>query len=140
MPDFSKFSKTELEEIGRDHFGIELDRRLTKKKLIAQLEECAAAEEARADCACGNTEDEAGKCDGSHAKAKVIKEVPEVKPYKGELLTENPYNNLSQPLEWIDGKLGLNGQILKFAKDAPIRSGWQKKHYDDYKVIIRKSI
>ena len=36
--DFSKMSKLELEEFGRT-IGIELDRRLTKTKLIHQLED-----------------------------------------------------------------------------------------------------
>jgi hypothetical protein len=34
--ELSKMTKTKLEEIGRDN-GIELDRRLTKAKLVAQL-------------------------------------------------------------------------------------------------------
>jgi len=37
-PDFSSMSKLELESFGRT-IGIELDRRLTKKKLIKQLQD-----------------------------------------------------------------------------------------------------
>ena len=37
-PDFSSMSKLELESFGRT-IGIELDRRLTKNKLIKQLQE-----------------------------------------------------------------------------------------------------
>tara|TARA_B100000963_G_scaffold355097_1_gene372729 strand:- start:4043 stop:4228 length:186 start_codon:yes stop_codon:yes gene_type:complete len=37
-PDFNLMSKIELEEYGRT-IGLELDRRLTKSKLISQLEE-----------------------------------------------------------------------------------------------------
>jgi len=36
--DFSKMSKNELEKFGRT-LGIELDRRLSKSKLVKQLEE-----------------------------------------------------------------------------------------------------
>jgi|9_EtaG_2_1085328.scaffolds.fasta_scaffold01524_14 hypothetical protein len=37
-PDFDLMSKAELEEYGRT-IGLELDRRLTKSKLISQLQE-----------------------------------------------------------------------------------------------------
>ena len=37
-------TKLELEALGRDHYGVELDRRLTKKKLVEQLKELAAEE------------------------------------------------------------------------------------------------
>lgn len=38
MEDLTKLSKKKLEELGREH-GIELDRRLTKSKLVSQLKE-----------------------------------------------------------------------------------------------------
>ena len=43
MTDLNKLSKKKLEELGREH-GIELDRRLTKGKLIEQLKEVLSEE------------------------------------------------------------------------------------------------
>jgi CDGSH-type Zn-finger protein len=60
MADLNKLSKMKLEELGRE-YGIELDRRLTKSTLVAQLEEHINF------CECGKTEDPNGVCDGSHA-------------------------------------------------------------------------
>ena len=37
MTDLNKLTKKQLEEIGREH-GVELDRRLTKKKLVEAIE------------------------------------------------------------------------------------------------------
>lgn len=37
MTDLNKLTKKQLEEIGREH-GVELDRRLTKKKLVESIE------------------------------------------------------------------------------------------------------
>lgn len=59
MADLTKLSKLKLEELGRE-YGIELDRRLSKAKLVNQLQEHISQ------CECGNTDDENGFCDGSH--------------------------------------------------------------------------
>tara|TARA_E500000318_G_C3524998_1_gene198036 strand:- start:649 stop:1005 length:357 start_codon:yes stop_codon:yes gene_type:complete len=76
--DLKKLSKIELEQLGRDN-GVELDRRLTKGKLVTQL--INLFKYSKPDCGCGDTEDSEGKCDGSHAKAQVeepvVEQVPE---------------------------------------------------------------
>jgi CDGSH-type Zn-finger protein len=59
--DLTKLTKLELEALGRE-YDIELDRRLTKAKLVEQLDAHIKW------CACGKTEDPNGACDGSHAK------------------------------------------------------------------------
>jgi len=59
--DLTKLTKLQLEALGRE-YDIELDRRLTKAKLVEQLDAHIKW------CACGKTEDSNGACDGSHAK------------------------------------------------------------------------
>ena len=59
--DLTKLTKLQLEALGRE-YDIELDRRLTKAKLVEQLDAHIKW------CACGKTEDPNGACDGSHAK------------------------------------------------------------------------
>tara|TARA_B100001093_G_scaffold6187_1_gene6276 strand:- start:36879 stop:37244 length:366 start_codon:yes stop_codon:yes gene_type:complete len=65
MTNLNKLSKKKLEELGREK-GVELDRRKSKAILVEELEAYL--------CKCGNTEDENGFCDGSHAKTKVQEE------------------------------------------------------------------
>ena len=64
MADLTKLTKLQLEALGRE-YDIELDRRLTKAKLVEQLDAHIKW------CACGKTEDPNGVCDGSHAKTLV---------------------------------------------------------------------
>ena len=72
--ELKKLSKVDLELLGREE-GIELDRRFNKGKLIKQLVEIY---DAKPDCGCGDTDNEGGKCDGSHAKAQAkVEEVVE---------------------------------------------------------------
>ena len=74
--ELKQLSKIDLELLGREE-GIELDRRFNKSKLIKQLTEIY---DAKPDCGCGGTDDEGGKCDGSHVKAQAkVEEVVEEK-------------------------------------------------------------
>ena len=54
--DFKKLSKNELEDLGLK-YGIELDRRLIKSKMVKQLVEHIN----KSDCGCDNTQDLQGR-------------------------------------------------------------------------------
>ena len=122
-------TKLELEALGRDHYGVELDRRLTKKKLVAQLEELAAEENARV-APILKAEAE--------AKAPVLTEVESATTDLNTLLYER-----TKPESYV-GKLfaDANGEVLKFATIQAAKSS--ARRYDgktiaenDY-FVVRK--
>jgi hypothetical protein len=125
----SELTKLELEELGRDHYGIELDRRLTKKKLVEQLEELAAEENARV-APILKAEAE--------AKAPVLTEVESATTDLNTLLYER-----TKPQSFL-GKLfaDANGEVLKFAtaqaaKSTARRYGGKTVAENDY-FVVRK--
>ena len=112
-----ELSKIELEELGREH-GIELDRRLSKKKLIEQLEEVLPEEPSSL----------------VDLKSEVIEEAPVLKEVvpaaSGQLLTEK-----TKPETFVNKLFAdANGDILKFATREAARSTSRK--YDG-KVIAQ---
>lgn len=122
-------TKLELEALGRDHYGVELDRRLTKKKLVAQLEELAAEENARV-APILKAEAE--------AKAPVLTEVESATTDLNTLLYER-----TKPESFL-GKLfaDANGEVLKFAtaqaaKSTARRYGGKTVAENDY-FVVRK--
>ena len=122
-------TKLELEALGRDHYGVELDRRLTKKKLVAQLEELAAEEDARV-APILKAEAE--------AKAPVLTEVESATTDLNTLLYER-----TKPESFL-GKLfaDANGEVLKFAtaqaaKSTARRYGGKSVAENDY-FVVRK--
>lgn len=122
-------TKLELEALGRDHYGVELDRRLTKKKLVAQLEELAAEEDARV-APILKAEAE--------AKAPVLTEVESATTDLNTLLYER-----TKPESFL-GKLfaDANGEVLKFAtaqaaKSTARRYGGKTVAENDY-FVVRK--
>ena len=122
-----ELTKLELEELGRDHYGVELDRRLSKSKLVAQLEELAAEEAARV-APILKAEEE--------ASAPILKEVESAPA--GQLLTER-----TRP-EGVTDRLfaDANGDVLKFATREAARSTGRKYDgkpiaKDDY-FVVRK--
>ena len=125
----SELTKLELEELGTDHYGIELDRRLTKKKLVEQLEELAAEENARV-APILKAEAE--------AKAPVLTEVESATTDLNTLLYER-----TKPQSFL-GKLfaDANGEVLKFAtaqaaKSTARRYGGKTVAENDY-FVVRK--
>ena len=67
--ELKQLSKIDLELLGREE-GIELDRRFNKQLIEIY--------DAKPDCGWGGTDDEGGKCDGSHLKAQAkVEEVVE---------------------------------------------------------------
>ncbi len=115
-------TKLELEALGRDHYGVELDRRLTKKKLVEQLEELAAEEKARV-APILKAEAE--------AKAPVLTEVESATTDLNTLLYER-----TKPESYV-GKLfaDANGEVLKFATAQAAKSS--ARRYDG-KTIAEK--
>tara|TARA_E500000318_G_scaffold92920_1_gene91811 strand:+ start:604 stop:993 length:390 start_codon:yes stop_codon:yes gene_type:complete len=115
-------TKLELEALGRDHYGVELDRRLTKKKLVEQLEELAAEEKARV-APILKAEAE--------AKAPVLTEVESATTDLNTLLYER-----TKPKSYV-GKLfaDANGEVLKFATAQAAKSS--ARRYDG-KTIAEK--
>ena len=125
----SELTKLELEALGRDHYGVELDRRLTKKKLVAQLEELAAEENARVEPIL--------KAE-AEAKAPVLTEVESATTDLNTLLYER-----TKPESFL-GKLfaDANGEVLKFAtaqaaKSTARRYGGKTVAENDY-FVVRK--
>ena len=120
-----ELSKIELEELGREH-GIELDRRLSKNKLIEQLEEVLPEEPSSS----------------VDLKSEVVEEAPVLKEVvpaaSGQLLTER-----TKP-ETLVNKLfaDADGNVLKFATREAARSTGRK--YDgkpiaeDGYFVVRK--
>jgi CDGSH-type Zn-finger protein len=105
--ELKQLSKVDLELLGREE-GIELDRRFNKGKLIKQLLEIY---DAKPDCGCGDTDDEGGKCDGSHAKAQAkVEEVVEEEEEVVEEDTTPPWIKLGIP-ERQYNRLRNNGKI-----------------------------
>ena len=122
-------TKLELEALGRDHYGVELDRRLTKKKLVEQLEELAAEESARVEPIL--------KAE-AEAKAPVLTEVESATTDLNTLLYER-----TKPESFL-GKLfaDANGEVLKFAtaqaaKSTARRYGGKTVAENDY-FVVRK--
>lgn len=122
-------TKLELEALGRDHYGVELDRRLTKKKLVEQLEELAAEENARVEPIL--------KAE-AEAKAPVLTEVESATTDLNTLLYER-----TKPESFL-GKLfaDANGEVLKFAtaqaaKSTARRYGGKTVAENDY-FVVRK--
>lgn len=122
-------TKLELEALGRDHYGVELDRRLTKKKLVEQLEELAAEENARVEPIL--------KAE-AEAKAPVLTEVESATTDLNTLLYER-----TKPESFL-GKLfaDANGEVLKFAtaqaaKSTARRYGGKSVAENDY-FVVRK--
>ena len=115
-------TKLELEALGRDHYGVELDRRLTKKKLVEQLKELAAEEKARV-APILKAEAE--------AKAPVLTEVESATTDLNTLLYER-----TKPESYV-GKLfaDANGEVLKFATAQAAKSS--ARRYDG-KTIAEK--
>ena len=125
----SELTKLELEELGRDHYGIELDRRLTKKKLVEQLEELAAEENARV-APILKAEAE--------AKAPVLTEVESATTDLNTLLYER-----TKPESYVDRLFAdANGEVLKFATARAAKAS--AKRYDGKTVaendyfVVRK--
>lgn len=120
MANLKSLTKIELEELGREH-GIELDRRLTKDTLIAQLQEVL-----------GEPEEPTTLIDLKSEvieKAPVLKEV-ESETVSGELLTER-----TKPKKRVNKLFAdENGDILKFATKSSARASGHK--YDG-KVIAK---
>jgi len=128
MTDLNKLTKTELEALGREH-GIELDKRLTKPKLVEQLEVVLPEEPSK-------------PTTPVDLKSEVIKEAPVLKEVvpapAGGLLTERTKPKSITNKYFADA----DGSVLKFAtRQAAISTG---KRYDgkviekdDY-FIVRK--
>lgn len=129
MTDLNKLTKTELEALGREH-GIELDRRLTKPKLVEQLEVVLPEEPSEP------TKLVDLKAEVIEEKAPVLKEV--VPTPAGGLLTERTKPKSTADRLFADA----NGDVLKFATRAAARSSARK--YDgkvidkDGYFVIRK--
>ena len=120
MANLKSKSKKELEALGRE-YGIELDRRLTKAKLIEELEAHITT------CGCGNTQDENGACDGSHAKT-----------------TSNLFDPSGSKLGWTERYLSQDGVIVEFtekgkAKHFAHRKGGKVVSTDSGNFKVRKS-
>ena len=130
MQDLQKLTKKELEELAREH-GVELDRRLSKKALVEEVESILVEQP---DCGCGQTEDENGKCDGSHNNISVeLEEEVVVKPKKQVSVTQKLLTKRTKPAGrknkyFVDS----NGEILKFATESAARSTARK--YDGKRV------
>ena len=75
MSDIKKMNKNALEEYGRE-IGIELDKRLTKKKLIAQIEEHLSKNQ--------SVIEEAEKVVKSYADTVVLRDKSTGKFYEGK--------------------------------------------------------
>ena len=125
----NKLTKLELEALGREH-GIELDRRLTKPKLIEQLEVVLPEEPSKPTTLVDL------KAEVIEEEAPVLKEV--VPAPAGGLLTERTKPKSITNKYFADA----DGSVLKFAtRQAAISTG---KRYDgkviekdDY-FIVRK--
>lgn len=130
MQDLQKLTKKELEELGRE-YGVELDRRLSKKALVEEVESILVEQP---DCGCGQTEDENGKCDGSHNDISVdLEEEVVVKPKKQVSVPQKLLTKRTKPAGrknkyFVDS----NGEILKFATESAARSTARK--YDGKRV------
>ena len=108
MKDINKLTKTELEEVGREH-GLELDRRLTKSALVEKLEEVITEE-------------------APVPEAPVLKEV--VPAPSSQLLTER-----TKPAKTVDRLFAdADGSVLKFETRGAARSTGNK--YDG-KVLAK---
>lgn len=97
MANLKSKSKKELEALGRE-YGIELDRRLTKAKLIEELEAQIKM------CGCGETKDPNGACDGSHASK-----------------TKSPLFDPSKPVSWTSRYLSQDGVVVEFTEKGKAR-------------------
>ena len=130
MQDLQKLTKKELEELGRE-YGVELDRRLSKKALVEEVESILVEQP---DCGCGQTEDENGKCDGSHNNIPVdLEEEVVVEPKKQVSVPQKLLTKRTKPAGrknkyFVDS----NGEILKFATESAARSTARK--YDGKRV------
>ena len=105
MASLKSKTKLELEEIGRE-YGVELDRRKSKAALVAEVEELLSHVD---DCECGQTSDEFGKCDGSHACEEVI----------------NPLG--PKGYSWVDGYLAEDGIIISSTSRGLLKGLSNKK-------------
>ena len=123
MANLKSKSKKELEALGRE-YGIELDRRLTKAKLIEELEAHITT------CGCGNTQDEIGACDGSHAKTTKV--------------APNLFDPSGSKLSWTERHLSQDGVIVEFtekgkAKHLAHRLGGKVQALPSGNFKVRKS-
>jgi hypothetical protein len=100
--DIKKLTKKGLEDLGRK-FGLELDRRLKKDKLAAELEEHikSLSKDELEDIG----RDQGVELDRRKSADKLIKEVA-----KTGIINER----IDGPFTWIDRKLAKDGSIVKF--------------------------
>lgn len=105
-------TKKTLLKIASDE-GLELDPKLSKKAIIEQIE--GSQVDTTPDCACGKTEDENGKCDGSHAKREL--KVEKVTP---------TYEETSGSYSWSGKMLAKNGAIIQTTREKARYLGRKK--------------
>ena len=126
--DIKKLTKKGLEDLGRK-FGLELDRRLKKDKLVAELEEHTQS-------LSKNELEDLGReqgieLDRRKSSGSLIKEVAN---------TGLIDSYIKGPFSYIDGKLTKDGELLKFktAKVANAVGGSEDGYaiqVDDYFVV-----
>ena len=126
--DIKKLTKKGLEDLGRK-FGLELDRRLKKDKLVAELEEHTQS-------LSKNELEDLGReqgieLDRRKSSGSLIKEVAN---------TGLIDSYIKGPFRYIDGKLTKDGELLKFktAKVANAVGGSEDGYaiqVDDYFVV-----
>tara|TARA_R100000278_G_C5460906_1_gene160852 strand:+ start:852 stop:1262 length:411 start_codon:yes stop_codon:yes gene_type:complete len=102
--ELKKLTKIKLEELGRK-FGLELDRRLSKGKLVKELDEHITSLDK-------NELEELGRDQGIELdKRKSTKSL--VKEVASSGLT----SEIPTSYEWIGRTMSSNGEIIKFSKD-----------------------
>lgn len=134
MTDLNTLTKVELEELGREH-GVELDRRLSKKKLVEQLTDVlsdAPVDSLDKDELEIRARESGVELDKRLKKETLVQQLKEVEAEPaGQLLTER-----TKPQSYV-GKLfaDANGEVLKFATAQAAKSS--ARRYDG-KTIAEK--
>ena len=141
MTDLNTLTKVELEELGREH-GVELDRRLSKKKLVEQLTDVisdAPVDSLDKDELEIRARESGVELDKRLKKETLVQQLKEVEAEPaGQLLTER-----TKPVKYVDRLFAdANGEVLKFATRSAAKSSGNR--YDgktiakDGYFVVRK--